>query len=172
MCTEDVELTVHPHFDVVAIVDEAVDAQDLSVSLRCRTETGWTWRGGGYPDADGLVHFREVAREGCALVTRRLHGSVELTSERVPVRATTEPQEILVDVPPLPATGLGGYPDREGARIDAIAPGSRGERAGLELRDLVFPQEETDLSLEAWLDSDEPLPVWVERDGERFETVI
>ncbi len=95
VCTEDVELTVHPHFDVVAIVEGGVQAQDLSVSLRCRTENGWTWKGGR----------------------------------------------------PMGSCTSGRWPGR-GAHW---WPGG---------------------CLEAWLESDEPLPVWVERHGERFETVI
>ena len=56
-------------------------------------------------------------------------------------------------------------------RIDAIAEGSRGERAGLKLRGLVL----TDTLVEdvrTWADDPEPIPVVVERDGERFDTTI
>jgi len=172
VCTEDVELSVHPHFDVVAMFDGGEEAEHVYVRMTCRTADRHYVQGGLSPDADGTMHFRGLVREGCSLEAFRHHGSSRLESEPVPLRATTEPQEVLLDIPPLHATGLGGYLDREGVRIDAIAPGSRGERAGLLLRDLVFPHEETDETVDEWLDRDEPLPVWVERDGERFDTVI
>ena len=170
VCTEDVELVLHPHFDVVAMVSGDADVEDVYVRMRCDTPRSVSYEGGRSSGDGGALHFRGVLHDRCVLEASRYHGSLRLVSD-LPVASTTEPQEVLVEVPPLPATGVAGYVDQGGVRIDAIAPGSRGQRAGLKLRDLVFPDEPVDDVLE-WADGDAPIPVVVERDGERFDTTL
>lgn len=57
VCTEDVALTVRPHFDVVAMVDGGEEVEHLFVRMQCKAAVGWTSMGGTSTDADGSVSF-------------------------------------------------------------------------------------------------------------------
>jgi hypothetical protein len=173
VCTDPIALQVRPHFDLAILLEGDIDAPHVFLEMTCERHPEVRKMGGREPDADGLILLRDVAvRPDCELATVRHHGSLTLRSDPQPVPPTDAPQELVLPVPSLPATGLGGYLDRGAIRVDAIALGSRGEQAGLKLRDRLYPAGDDVDDVPSWLDTPHPLPVIVERDGVQHEAIL
>lgn len=166
VCTELVRFEPRPRFDATVVVDGPV-GPDTFLYVECwnppRGIHGTTVAVEG-----GVAHLDYVIGQHCHVGLKRHHGSITVGTDGVPLAVTTEPQELTLPPPALPRTGLGAYTSQGSVVVDAIEPGSRGDSAGLELRDRLWPEAPVE-DLEAWLDDAEPIWVEVERDGERFE---
>ena len=162
-------MSLRTRFDIAVLVEGEAGDLYRTVGLKCPTSTGFQTVGGAQKAGEDVHTFNAPVQEGCTIEVVRHHGSLRLHAQPVPVRATTSPQDLVLPSPPLPATGLGAYATDGGLRIDAIERGSRGDRAGLQVRDLVVLDAPTD-DVEGWLNRKERMRVSIERDGSRFET--
>jgi len=170
VCTEPVELAVQPHFAATVRAVGDLDAPYSSIVRACPEGGGAVSYRVHHLNEGDQTRYEDFALEGCEVYVKRHHGSLQLRGEIVPLRTDGGEQDVVLEVPELPATGLGGYvePALVGVRIDAVAPGSRADLAGLETRDVVL-LDAPPRDLAMWLDSEEELSVFVDRDGERFE---